>query len=168
MGARGAVTGIRGRGRAAALLLAVCLALGGGVCLALGASAALAAGTSSTTAVTPPASNPFTPGIPQSSATTPATQTTPTIQTISTSTSGTDSGFSGGGIVAIAIGALVILGGIAFFIWYDARKRAPVRARAVAGGPGMPGTAKPGSKRAPKPRKLSPAERRRRKRGRAR
>jgi hypothetical protein len=67
--------------------------------------------------------------------------------------------------VAIAVGALVLLGGISFFIWYDARRRAPVRHRAAAtAGEG----GRPGSKTRTKPRKLSPAERRRRKRGRAR
>jgi hypothetical protein len=61
---------------------------------------------------------------------------------------------------------LVLLAGISFFIWRDARRRAPVRpgmAHAVAGD-----GARSGSKARPKPRKLSPAERRRRKRGRAR
>jgi hypothetical protein len=56
----------------------------------------------------------------------------------------------------------VVLGGIAFFIWRDARRRAPAR-----GGEGYE-IRRSGSKRPPKPRKLSPAERKRRKRGRAR
>jgi hypothetical protein len=116
-------------------------------------------------AVTTP--SPFTPGIPQPQATVP-TQTPPTVQTLSTTSTGTDSGLSGGGIAAIAIGALVILGGIAFYIWYDSRRRAPVRHRAVADGAGLPGSGKTGSKQRTKPRKLSKAEQRRRKRGRAR
>jgi hypothetical protein len=90
------------------------------------------------------------------------------VQTLSTTSTGSDSGFSGGGIAAIAIGALLILGGIAFYIWHDSRRRAPVRRRAVAGGGELPGSGKTGSKQRAKPRKLSPAERRRRKRGRAR
>ena len=53
---------------------------------------------------------------------------------------------------------------LSFFIWRDARRRAPVRADALATGEGR---GKPGSKPPPKPRKLSQAERRRRKRGRA-
>jgi hypothetical protein len=68
---------------------------------------------------------------------------------------------SGGGIAAIAVGAIVILAGISFFIWRDARRRAPVKQGVVAATAG-------GSKPRPKSRKLSPAERRRRKRGRAR
>ena len=83
-----------------------------------------------------------------------------------TTTSSSDSGLNGTSAIAIAIGALVVLGGISFFIWRDARKRAPVRraAAAIAGD----GRARAGSKARPKPRKLSPAERKRRKRGRAR
>ncbi len=106
--------------------------------------------------------NPFSPGFPVSPATTP-TATTPTI--VNPTTTSTGGGLSGGSAVAIAVGAVVLLGGISFFIWRDARRRAPVRHRAaVAGGNG----GRPGSKQRVKPRKLSPAERRRRKRGRAR
>jgi hypothetical protein len=57
---------------------------------------------------------------------------------------------------------VVVLGGIALFIWRDARRRAPQR-----GGEGYE-IRRSGSKRPPKQRKLSPAERKRRKRGRAR
>ena len=108
--------------------------------------------------------NPFTPGIPAAPATTP-TATTPTvITTPSTSTGG--GGVSSGSAAAIAIGAIVLLGGISLFIWRDARRRAPVKrhskmATAEEGG-------RSGSKQRQKPRKPSPAERRRRKRGRAR
>jgi hypothetical protein len=109
------------------------------------------------------ASNPFSPGLPSAPAPT-TTATTPTIVNPPTSsTSG--GGLSGGDAVAIAIGAVVLLGGISFFIWRDARRRAPVRHHPAAVGAGK--TSLPGSKRV-KPRKLSPAERRRRKRGRAR
>ena len=107
-------------------------------------------------------SNPFAPGLPSSPAPTP-TSPTPTIVPTTTSTSGGN--LSSGSVVAIAIGALVLLGGISFFIWRDARRRAPVRHRMATATAGDGG--RPGSKRA-KPRKLSPAERRRRKRGRAR
>jgi hypothetical protein len=75
---------------------------------------------------------------------------------------------SGTGAAAIAVGAIIVLGGIALFIWHDARKRAPLRRRAATAAAGAEGRAHPGSKARPKPRKLSPAERRRRKRGRAR
>jgi predicted lipid-binding transport protein (Tim44 family) len=134
-----------------------------GLCalLCLGAGPALAASSPST-------SSPFSLGIPQSSASTPTTTSAPLITTVGSTSAGSGSAFSGGGIAAIAVGALVILGGIAFYIWYDARKRAPVRARTALSGAGVPGSGKPGSKQRVKPRKLSPAERRRRKRGRAR
>jgi len=107
-------------------------------------------------------SNPLAPGLPQPSVSTPTT-TTPTIIT-ATSGSSSSSGLSGGDAIAIAIGAIVLLGGISFFIWHDARRRAPIRHRAATAAAG----AGSGSKPRPKPRKLSRAERRRRKRGRAR
>jgi hypothetical protein len=60
---------------------------------------------------------------------------------------------------------VIVLGGIAFFIWRDARRRAPVRtADAYGDGTGR----RAGSKAPPKQRKLSAAERKRRKRGKAR
>ena len=64
----------------------------------------------------------------------------------------------------IVLGAVIVLGGIAFFIWRDARRRAPVRTADVYDGAGR----RSGSKAPPKPRKLSQAERKRRKRGKAR
>jgi hypothetical protein len=82
-------------------------------------------------------------------------------------TNGSSSGLTGTAAVAIAIGAVIVLGGISYFIWWDARKRAPRRGRLATAGVGAPGR-RAGSKPPPKPRKLSPAERRRRKRGRAR
>jgi hypothetical protein len=108
--------------------------------------------------------NPLAPGFPQPSVSTPTTTTAvPTITT--TATAGGGSGFSGSSAIIIAIGALVVLGGISYYIWRDARRRAPVRHHQPAPvGEGR----KTGSKQRAKPRKLSPAERRRRKRGRAR
>jgi len=106
--------------------------------------------------------NSLTPFTPQGPTPT-QTATTATVNPVSTSTTG--SGLTGTDGVAIGIGAVLVLGGISFFIWRDARKRAPVRqhaATAAAGGG-------PGPRQRPqKSRKLSPAERRRRKRGRAR
>jgi hypothetical protein len=130
------------------------------IVLAFLASAALAwpaaAVAQSTTA------NPFSEALPQPSVAT-TTTATPTIST--SATAGGGSAFSGNSVLVIAIVALIVLGGISLFIWRDARKRAPVRQRTA-----MPAgaTARPGSKQRAKPRKLSPAERRRRKRGRAR
>jgi hypothetical protein len=136
-----------------ALLVATAIALA----LGLPAVAAAQGGTST--------QSPFTPGLPSSPAPIPTpAQTTPTVVTPTTSTSGGSLG--GGGIAAISVGALLLIGGISFFIWYDARRRAPVRNRIAAATAGDGG--RPGSKQRPKQRKLSPAERRRRKRGRAR
>ena len=110
-------------------------------------------------------SNPLTPGFPQPSVSTPTTTTAvPTIQT--TATAGGGSGFSGSSAIIIAIGAIVVLGGISFFIWRDARRRAPKGHRTLA--PIDAEGKRAGSKARPKPRKLSQAEKRRRKRGRAR
>ena len=113
-----------------------------------------------------PTSNPLSPGFPQPSVSIPTTTTTaaPTIST--SATAGGGSAFSGSSAIFIAIGAIVVLGGISYFIWRDARRRAPVRSRS---GDALAGDGRrTGSKPPPKPRKLSPAERRRRKRGRAR
>jgi hypothetical protein len=108
--------------------------------------------------------NPLSPGLPVSPAATPTVSTPTTVTPVTTATNG--GSLSGGGIATISVGAIVLLAGISFFIWRDARRRAPIRhraAHAVAGD-----GARSGSKQRTKPRKLSPAERRRRKRGRAR
>lgn len=112
--------------------------------------------------------NPFSPGLPPQTgtATTPSTPAPSTPTTNTTSSSSGDNGLGGGGLVAIAIGALVVLGGICFFIWRDARRRAPVRTRTAAPVGRAPGRS--GTRQRVKSRKLSQAERRRRKRGRAR
>ncbi len=94
---------------------------------------------------------------------TTATATPTVISTATASTSGS-SGLSGNSAIAIALGAFLVLGGISYFIWRDARRRAPVAARAAAE---RDGQNVPGSRARPKARKLSAAERKRRKRGRA-
>jgi hypothetical protein len=130
------------------------------VVLAAVASAALACPAAALAQTT--TSNPFNEALP-----TPSVSTTTTVPTISTSaTAGSGSAFTGNSAIIIGICALVVLGGISLYIWRDARKRAPVRHR-----PGeSPDGSGPryGTKPRAKPRKLSPAERRRRKRGRAR
>jgi hypothetical protein len=109
--------------------------------------------------------NPLSPGFPQPSVSTQTTTTaTPTIQT--TPTAGSGSGLSGNSAIFIAIGAIIVLGGISYFIWRDARKHAPKGHRLTA--PIDAEGRRAGSKPRTKPRKLSPAEKRRRKRGRAR
>ncbi|MGH2857898.1 MAG: hypothetical protein ACRDMJ_10485 [Solirubrobacteraceae bacterium] len=60
----------------------------------------------------------------------------------------------------------MLLLAISYFIWRDSRRRAPLRGR--TGDAALSGGRRAGSKPPPKPRKLKPAERRRRKRGRAR
>jgi len=110
--------------------------------------------------------NPFSPGLPQNQGSIPAQTQTQAPLVVPTSSSGSSSGISGASAAAIGIGALLVLGGISFFIWRDARKRAPVRHHAAHATAGA--GARSGSKRPPKPRKLSRAERKRRKRGRAR
>ena len=108
-------------------------------------------------------SSPLSPTLPAIS--TPATPTsTATVPVTTTSSSG--GSVSGEDAIVIALGAILLLAGISFFIWRDARRRAPSRggrAMTAADGPTVRGT-----KPRPKPRKPSPAERRRRKRGRAR
>jgi hypothetical protein len=73
---------------------------------------------------------------------------------------------SGEDAIVIALGAILLLAGISFFIWRDARQRAPHRGHAATATAGA--GARTGTKPRPKPRKPSPGERRRRKRGRAR
>jgi hypothetical protein len=130
--------------------------------LCVGSPAALAA---ATVPVAPTsATNPLSPGIPASPVP-PTTTAPPTIiSTASTNSSGSSS-ISSNGVLIIAIGAVVVLAGISFFIWRDARRRAPVKAG--GGDLGLDGR-RAGSKAPPKSRKLSQAEKRRRKRGRAR
>ena len=126
------------------------------VVLVLGLPAGALAQSASTTPFSP-----FNPLPPTPPPTTPTA--TPTLPTTTTSSGGS---LSGGSVVAIAVGAVVLLAGISLFIWRDARRRAPVRRRTkLATSPD--GSAARARQRA-KPRKLSPAERRRRKRGRAR
>ncbi|HSC02169.1 MAG TPA: hypothetical protein VLC49_02590 [Solirubrobacteraceae bacterium] len=145
-----------------------------GAAVVLPSAAAAASPTAATTAapattpVTPSlggqGSNPLSPGFPQPSVSIPTTTTA--VPTVSGTTSaGSGSGLTGNSAVIIAIGAIIVLGGISFYIWRDARRRAPVRAHAA--GPIDEGR-RAGSKAKPKSRKLSPAERKRRKRGRAR
>ena len=134
---------------------------------AAAAATSTAATAQPTTAAPPvvaqPGSNPLSPGFPQPSVSIPTTTAAPTVA--QTTSSGSGSGLTGNSAIIIAIGAIVVLGGISFYIWRDARRRAPVRAHSA--GPIDEGR-RAGSKAKPKPRKLSPAERKRRKRGRAR
>jgi hypothetical protein len=108
-------------------------------------------------------SNPLAPGLPVPTGPAPTTSTPPIVAPTTTSSTSGGSGLSGSAAIIIALGALALIGGISYFIWRDARRRAPVRHAHATAGVGARG----GSKRPIKSRKLSPAERRRRKRGRA-
>ncbi len=157
-----------------AVVLTICsLALGGTA--GLGAPAALAAG-SATTAATAAAtssstSNPtsnFGLGNAEANATSQSNTTAAndTSSVTSTSSSGGLSGFD-----AVLIGAIVVLVllGISFWVWYDARSNvAQLRHGGGTASDPMFSRSHPGSKAAAKPRKPKPAERKRRKRGRAR
>jgi hypothetical protein len=128
----------------------------------LAAPAALAAGS--------PALTSASSGGPSFGVTSGGAATTPAIQTTATpvtTTSSSGGGLSGNDGIIIAIVAALVLGSIAFYIWYDARRNA---ARVGHGDDeGLFGQrAHAGSKAPRKPRKLTPAERKRRKRGRAR
>ncbi|HEY5428531.1 MAG TPA: hypothetical protein VIK04_05390 [Solirubrobacteraceae bacterium] len=112
------------------------------------------------------ATNPLSGGVsPVAPITTTTSAPTAVATNAATNTSG-NSTLSSSSALVIVIGAAVVIGGIALFIWRDARRRAPVRGRReeAALGDGR----RTGSKPPPKPRKLSTAERKRRKRGKAR
>jgi hypothetical protein len=103
--------------------------------------------------------------------TAPANPTPTTATQIATNATTTAAGGGGGGsigkssIYGIVIGSVIVIGGVCFYIFRDAARRAPSRVRRTATGPSKERKL-PGSQRV-KPRKLSSQERRRRKRGRA-
>jgi hypothetical protein len=150
--------------RGASLALAVALALG------LLTPVAWAAGSSQSLLGAPSSTSPFSPGVPQAPATVPTTTSPVTTPVTPTTTAATSSGgsFGTGSAIAVALGAVIVIGGISYFIWRDARRRAPARGNVASLSATAGGRGRPGSKRPPKPRKLSPAQRRQRKRGRAR
>jgi hypothetical protein len=135
---------------------------------AKGAKAGSAATTpASSTPLAPAGStSPFSPGVPQSPASTPTSTATTPIVSPTTTTSSNNGGLSGTGIIVIVIAAVVLLVGVAVFVMRDARRHAPGKHR--SGSERADERSKPGSKRPPKARKLSAVERKRRKRGRAR
>jgi hypothetical protein len=129
-----------------------------------GSSVAVGAGT--TPAPPTSTSNPLAPGVPVSPAPSTSTAAPTIVQTASSNSAGSSS-LSSNSVLFIAIGAVVLLVAISYFIWRDARRRAPVKGRGLTGELGLEGR-RAGSKPPRKPRKLSAAEKRRRKRGRAR
>jgi hypothetical protein len=131
-----------------------------------GSATAPATAGSATAPALPGGTTPFSPGVPLSPPTVP-TATPPIVAPTSTSSSA--GGLSGTNAILIGIGAVIVLGGIAYFIWRDARRHAPVKAgHRTAAADGIGPSARGRTKPPVKSRKLSPAERRRRKRGRAR
>ncbi|MGH2914806.1 MAG: hypothetical protein ACRDMX_07450 [Solirubrobacteraceae bacterium] len=108
-------------------------------------------------------SNPLSGGVAPLAPLPTTTSTTATAVNNSSTSAKGSSTLSSESAFGIVIGAIIVLCGIAFFIWRDARRRAPVRA-----GEGPTVGRRVGSKPPPKQRKLSQAERRRRKRGKAR
>jgi hypothetical protein len=147
------------RRRVCAALAALIVGLG-----LTGSSVAVAAGT--TPAPPTSTSNPLAPGVPVSPAPSTSTAAPTIVQTASSNSAGSSS-LSSNSVLFIAIGAVVLLVAISYFIWRDARRRAPVKGRGLTGELGLEGR-RAGSKPPRKPRKLSAAEKRRRKRGRAR
>ena len=129
---------------------------------------ATAASSAATAAAPTVTTNPLSGGVSPLTPVPTTASTTPTVVTNATTAAPGSSSISSGSVIAIAVGAVIVLGGISFYIWRDARRRAPVAARTAGGGTAADGRGRPGTKPPSKPRKLSPAERRRRKRGRAR
>jgi hypothetical protein len=135
-----------------------------GCAAGLAAPAAFAAG--STTPLTGSAGVVTQPsfGLGSGGATTTPAVTTATPVTTTASSSGSLSTLDG---VVIGVAVALLLGGVAFWIWYDARGTASRVGR--GGDDALFGQrAHAGSKAPRKPRKPKPAERKRRKRGRAR
>jgi hypothetical protein len=136
-----------------------------GTAAGLAAPAALAAGSSGTpltgsSGVTQPSFGRGSGG----AATTPAVTTaTPVVST--TSSSGGLSSLDG---VVIGVVVVLLLGGVAFWIWYDSRGHVARVGRGDHDDALFGQRAHAGSKTPRKPRKHKPAERKRRKRGRAR
>jgi hypothetical protein len=99
----------------------------------------------------------------QQAASTPQTTTVAPVTT--TSSSG---GLSGLDAILIGAVAVLLLCGIAFWVWRDSRRHAAELAHHASDDTVYGGRAHSGSKTPHKPRKLKPAERKRRKRGKAR
>lgn len=145
--------------RLLALTLISCSVALGGVAGVGSPTLAAAAGTGKASGVTSPTLGLTTPA---QSVTAPATQTT----VPATTTTSTGGGLSGTDGVLIAVIALLVLGGIAFFIWRDARGVAKSIGHHASDDTEFAGKHS-GSKAPRKTRKPKPAERKRRKRGRA-
>ncbi len=134
----------------------------GAVAAGLAAPAALAAGDTATSA------SGSSPSLNLSNAEQNASSGNTTSGSSSAATTTSSSGgISGTDAILIAVVAVALLSGIAFWVWHDSRRHT-----AQVGhnheDPMYGARSHPGSKTPYKPRKLKPAERKRRKRGRAR
>jgi hypothetical protein len=132
------------------LALVCALMLGGGA----GGAVAVAAGSG----------NPLSGGVTAPATPTPTTATQTATSPTTTTAAGGGGSLGKSSLIAIVVGAVIVIGGVCTYIFRDASRRAPSRKRADAG----PNRERrvPGSQRV-NPRKLSTQERRRRKRGRA-
>ena len=143
-----------------------------GCAAGLAAPAALASGSGGVT-ISNPATSP-TPSIssqPSFNLNSAQNAVSPPVTTVpasSTSTATSSTGLSSLDGVIIAVVAGVLLVGIAFLVRSDARRHLAQVAHGGHDDPFAGQRAHAGSKAARKPRKLKPAERKRRKRGRAR
>jgi hypothetical protein len=109
--------------------------------------------------------NPLSGGVTAPATPTPTTATQAATSATTTTAAGGGGSIGKSSVIAIVIGAVVVIGGVCIYIFRDASRRAPSRGRRAAAEPNADRRV-PGSQRV-KPRKLSTQERRRRKRGRA-
>jgi hypothetical protein len=143
---------------------AVLFALAFVCALLIGTSVAVAAGSGSGSG-SALGGGPLSPGVPNSGTPTPTTATQTATSPTTTTSAGGGGSIGKTSIYGIVIGSVIVIGGVCFYIFRDAARRAPSRVRRTATGPSKERKL-PGSQRV-KPRKLSSQERRRRKRGRA-
>jgi hypothetical protein len=158
------------------IALACALLVGSGNALAAGSkgsngSSGSNGGSAGGQAATLPSSGggPLSPALSTPGTPTPTTASqTQTQATSVTTTAGGGGSLSSTSVFGIAIGAVIVIGGVCIFIFRDAGRRAASRGRRADAGPGGSNAQPriPGSQRV-KPRKLSAQERKRRKRGRA-
>jgi hypothetical protein len=146
--------------RSSAVLFALAV-----VCaLLIGTGSAVAAGSGSGSG-SALGGSPLSPGVPNTGTPTPTTATQTATSPTTTTSAGGGGSIGTTSIYGIVIGSVIVIGGVCFYIFRDAARRAPSRGRRAATEPSQDRKI-PGSQRV-KPRKLSSQERRRRKRGRA-
>jgi hypothetical protein len=145
---------------ALAFVCALLLSTGGAVAAGSGAGGGSGGGAGSALG-----GGPLSPGVTAPATPTPTTATQTATSPTTTTAAGGGGSIGKSSIYGIVIGSVIVIGGVCFYIFRDAARRAPSRGRRAATEPTQERKV-PGSQRE-KPRKLSPQERRRRKRGRA-